>query len=520
MIRQPAFQTRRRGAANGSTKTLPAPTGGWNTRDNEANMPVTKASVMENWFPRAADVVLRPGCLEWATGLPTTPRTVMTYAGKTDSKLFAATDSGIFDCTAQGAVGAAAASTTNGYYSYTMFSNIAGSFLVAVNGENDMLQYDGTTWSSINAVSTPAITGIATANFNFAHMFKRRLWFVQKDSLSAWYLDVNAIAGAAIEFPLGQVFGRGGFLVAMGTWTIDGGTGMDDHLVFVSSEGELAVYKGTDPNASTAWELVGVYYLGEPLGNRCLAKFGGDLIYLSQNGLFPLSKALLSTSINYRAALSDEIGPTFAEASKLYAVNEGWQPFVHPQGSCLLVNVPVMENLRYDQFVMNTVNQAWCRFTGWKSTCWAVLEKDAYFGSGLSVFKGFTGNSDNGANIVAKVKQAYTYLSSTAQQKHVKMLRPVVKSDANISLNVAISVDFETTENFIIINTPAIAEGIWDSSLWDSAVWATDLTTRKDWTTVPTKEGYCIAVLLRVQTNNAKVIWNATDLLYERGGVL
>lgn len=516
MIRRPAFGSEKRGVATGSTKTLPAPTGGWNTRDNEANMPVTKATILDNWFPLAANVVLRPGCLAWGTGLPSAVRSLLPYSGSGGSKLFAACDAGIYDVTASGAVGAVSKALTNGYLSHTMFTNIAGSFLFAVNGTDDMVRYDGTTWTSINAT----ITGVATANLIFAHTFKRKLWFVQKSSMSAWYLPTNAIAGAAVEFPVGQIFGKGGHLVALGTWTIDGGSGMDDHLVFVSSEGELAVYKGTDPDVAANFELVGVYYLGEPLGRRCLAKFGGDLLYLSQNGLFPLSKALLSTSINYRAALSDEIGPTFAEHSSLYRDLEGWQPFVHPQGSALLVNVPIAAAVRYDQFVMNTVNQAWCRFTNWQATCWAMSGEEAYFGASTTVYKGFSGLSDNGANITAKAKQAYTYLGSSAQQKLVKMVRPLVKTNAQIDLNVAISVDFEASENFTTLTLPPASGAAWDTSRWDLAFWAADLTTRKSWYTVPTKEGYCAAILLQLSSNSAKVIWNATDVLYNRGGVL
>ena len=209
MIRQPAFGTSKRGVATGSTKTLPAPTGGWNTRDNEANMPVTKASILDNWFPLAANVVLRPGCVAWGTGLPSTVRTLLPYSGSGSSKLFAACASGIYEVTTAGAVGAVAKALTNGYLSHTMFTNVAGSFLIAVNGTDDMVRYDGTAWSSVSA----AITGVATSALTFAHVFKRKLWFVQKSSMSAWYLPTNAIAGAAVEFPVGQIFGKGGHLV-------------------------------------------------------------------------------------------------------------------------------------------------------------------------------------------------------------------------------------------------------------------------------------------------------------------
>lgn len=517
MIKKPMFGQSQRGGQTGAVKTLPAPTGGWNTRDNEANMPVTKATVLENWFPRAADVVMRPGCQTWATGLPSAGRSLMAYPALNGStKLFAVCDAGVYDCTAGGAVGAASQALSLGYVSHTMFNNIAGNFLFIANGQDHMYRYDGSTWTDLESL----LTNVSSATLNYLLTFKNRLWALKKNSMSAWYLPALAIQGAMVEFPIGQIFNKGGYLIAMDTWSIDGGKGLDDHLVFATSEGELAVYKGTDPASSSTFELVGVYYLGEPLGNRCFAKYGGDLLYLSQNGLFPLSKALLSTSINYRTALSDEIGPTFAEHSSLYRQNEGWEVFVHPQGSSLIVNVPIALQYRYDQFVMNTVNQAWCRFTGWQATAWAMKDEEAYFTSGTSVIKSYTGISDDGANIVAKAKQAYSYLGSTGQQKHAQMLRPILRYDAVPSLELAISADFSQDEAWTYPTPGAVTAGVWDSSTWDSAIWGSDLATYKNWYTVPSVEGYCLAVLLRSTSNSSKVVWNATDVLYQKGGVL
>lgn len=517
MIKKPIFGQAQRGAQTGQVKTLPAPTGGWNTRDNEANMPITKATVLENWFPLASSVAVRPGCLSYATGLPTVGRSLLSYPGLSGTtKLFAACDSGVYDCTSGGVIGAAVVSLTVGYVSHTMFNNISGNYLFMANGSDHMYRYDGSAWTDLESL----LTGVSSATLNQLLTFKNRLWAIKKSSMSAWYLPALAIQGAMVEFPIGQIFNKGGYLVAMDSWTIDGGKGMDDHLVFATSEGELAVYKGTDPATAATFELVGVYYLGEPLGNRCFAKFGGDLLYLSQNGLFPLSKALLSTSINYHTALSDEIGPTFAEMSSLYRNNEGWEIFVHPQGSSLFVNIPIALQQRYDQFVMNTVNQAWCRFMGWQATSWAMKDEEAYFTSGTAIYKAFVGTSDNGANIVAKAKQAYTYLGSGAGQKHVQMLRPVLKVDGTPSIELGVSADFDTTEVWTYPTPGSISSGVWDTSIWDAALWGADLVTVKNWYTVPSKEGYALAALLRITTNASKVIWNATDVLFQKGGVL
>lgn len=47
-------------------------------------------------------------------------------------------------------------------------------------------------------------------DLNYVWVYKNRLFFVEKDSLNAWYLPVDSIGGAAEKFPLGGVFTRGG----------------------------------------------------------------------------------------------------------------------------------------------------------------------------------------------------------------------------------------------------------------------------------------------------------------------
>jgi hypothetical protein len=48
-------------------KNIPAPVGGWNARDPIADMPARDAVFLDNFFPRASDVMLRPGSALLAT---------------------------------------------------------------------------------------------------------------------------------------------------------------------------------------------------------------------------------------------------------------------------------------------------------------------------------------------------------------------------------------------------------------------------------------------------------------------
>jgi hypothetical protein len=45
--------------------------------------------------------------------------------------------------------------------------------------------------------------------------------------------------------------------MAMGTWTLDAGYGVDDYAVFITNNGEAIVYKGSDPSDPNDWSLIG-----------------------------------------------------------------------------------------------------------------------------------------------------------------------------------------------------------------------------------------------------------------------
>ena len=288
---------------------IPAPVSGWNVRDSLAQMDPKDAPILTNYWPTPSDVQTRLGYSNWSTGLPGQVNTLCDYSPYTGTgKLFAASVAGIYDCTAGGAVGAAVVTgLTSTYFQTTQFSTPGGAFLYMVNGADKPQLYNGTTWVAVDGASTPAITGVTTTNLIHINSFKSRLFFIEKASMKAWYLPVNSIGGAASQLDFTSIFKSGGYLMAMGTWSLDGGYGMDDYAVWVTSNGEFAVYKGTDPSSSSTWALVGVYSLGSPMGRKCLQKYQGDLLYIGKDGVAPLSSSLISSRVNSRLNITDKI---------------------------------------------------------------------------------------------------------------------------------------------------------------------------------------------------------------------
>jgi len=484
------------------------------------------AVILENFFPHPNYVELRSGSSNHLTDSGSAIsgnggiQTLMAYnTGSGAQKLFAANTIAIYDATSAGSIGAGVVtSMTSGRWQYINFSTTGGAYLYAVNGADKPQLYDGTNWTAIDSGSTPAITGVTTTNLIHVNAFKNRIWFIEKTSLKAWYLPTSAVGGAATLFDFRSIFTRGGYLMAMGTWTLDAGYGMDDHAVFITSEGEVAVYRGTDPASAATWALVGKFQVGAPIGRRCLAQYGSDLAVICKDGLILLSKALLTSQVNKASSLTDKILPLISADIVSYGSQFGWQVVLHPVGDALVLNVPQSSTVAH-QYVMNTVSGAWCKFTGWNALCFERYNDNIYFGTSSAVVKAFTGVADNSTNINGNALQAFNYLGKNTALKHCTMMRPMLGMDIGAGILVGVNFDFDTSDPSGSPILPTSAAGVWDTGTWDSAVWGGDLTISKNWLHAD-GIGYAVAPHIKAQTKVSRVVWYATDLVYQEGNVL
>jgi hypothetical protein len=507
-------QRRPRGARQVSTtESLPAPVGGWNARDALGEMNAVDAVVLTNLVPYPTWVALRQGYTNYATGLGGQVNTVMGYSGPSMQKMFGASGANIYDVTAGGAVGAAVQSgLTNDQWQFVNFENTGGAYLYLVNGADAPRYFDGAAWTS------PSITGVTAANLVHVNSHKGRLWFVEKNTLNAWYLAPAAISGAATQFNLSGIAQRGGYLQAMGTWTLDAGYGIDDYAVFVTSNGEVIVYRGTDPTSATTWSLVGVWWLGSPIGRRCLMKYKGDLLIITQDGLYPLSGYLQSSRLDPKVALTNKIEYAVSVAVSLYAANFGWQVQQFPAENLLILNVPIALG-QQQQYVMSTLTGTWCNFTGWNANCWELWKDGLYFGGNGVVGKAWSGFSDNGNNVVGLGTQAFNYFNSPGRQKRFTMMRPVIQTNGYPGVSANMNVDFNLQTTLSPISIPPSVFGVWDSGLWNSAIWSPGVAVQKAWQGA-TGVGYCGAPQIQIASNSVLAQWIETDVVFEVGGVL
>lgn len=500
--------------------SLPPPVGGWNARDALANMPPTDAVALTNLFPGVSSCDLRGGNTVYATGMNGAVETLMIFNGAT-SKMFAVDANGksIYDVTAGGAVGAPVVTgLTNARWEYANISTPGGRYMYAVNGLDKPLLYTGVanTWTPIDGVSVPAITGVTSTSLTNVLLFKNRLWFIERDTLKVWYLPTLSIGGAAQLLDLSAFATQGGALVDMIAWTVDAGYGADDNLVLVSSKGEVFVFRGTDPSSASTWSLMGVWQIGAPIGKRCMLKYGGDSLILTLDGLLPLAQALQSSRLDPRVALTDKIQGAIGSATSTYQTNFGWEIFYYPKQNALWLNVPISPTLQ-EQFATNTITGAWCNFTNWAANCWGLLNDEPYFGANGQVRRAWDlSYTDNAANIESNSVQAFNYFEQRGVEKYFTRARPNIITTGNPAIQIGVVVDYNLSESVTPISYPNVTFALWDLALWDASLWGQSLTLQSNWQGIA-GIGYCAGVQLKTASKGLQIQWASTDIVFQAG---
>jgi hypothetical protein len=586
---------------------FPAPTRGWIQSGNLATAPKDAAEVLDNFFPTAQGVRLRRGKTEYADIGAAVVR-LMVYNDDA-SDLFASTASKIFDCARIAGGGSNAFGDlegfTSGDWSAAQMSTSGGQFLVAVNGSDSPIYYDGTDWYPIagasidtldfdaetaaftigqtltggtsgatatiqgikktsatsgtlylsavsgtfqdNETITDGATGSATEDGTLSAdastvtasgsgltlsdltqiwSFKERLFAVEKDTMSAWYLPVKSIGGTWTEIPLGPVFREGGTLAFGATWSLDSGDGLDDKCVFVSSKGEVAIYQGTDPSSGTTWALVGVYKIGQPLDKHASFRTGGDQAILTEDGIVSVAQALQNdraalqaTAITY--PIEDAWQEAIARRSSAYPISATlWQ-----RQTLLLVGVPTTDGGAPLAYVANARTGAWCRYTNWDVRCSAVASDNLYFGSNDGiVYAAETNGTDGGV--------AYTgvcipkFSRKGPQNKFLSRARVIAKSEERPVFKVKGLTNYRVPNISSPGATPVnVNAPVWGSEAWGGFLWGGQSAQQETWETWKKVSGvgFSISVAILCTSNNtapADVELIGMTVAFERGTAL
>lgn len=501
--------------------SIPAPVGGWDALSPIAAMPPTNAITIDNVFPQAGYLEIRKGHRVHNSLAPVADpvQTVMAYnaPASTDDKLFAAAGTGIYDVTAvaTATISPSLSGIVNSRYQYVNISTSGGNFLWACNGADDPIYYNGSAWA------TCAITGVTATRIANVEVFKGRIWVALNDSLNAAYLPLDSIQGTATTFDLTGVFKSGGFLMAIGSWSVATGSGPNDYLAFVTSRGEVAVYSGSDPTASdaTGFALVNTYKMGAPIGRRCLTKVGADLAMICIDGVVPLSKALLTDrAAALNISISKAIQPFMNQSARDSGENFGWQLIGYPRGTRAILNVPISENVEQHQYVMNTITGGWCRFKGENANCWEIFQDRLFYGGNDGrIYEADCQGFDEGGTIDFDVKSAFNYCDAPGHLKQFTMARALLTTDGQITPGMAVNVDFSDNAEPDLLTQQSNSNDYWDVALWDGGVWPQTSHVTTNWVSVGGM-GYAVSIRMTGSVSSEGITDPAQALLLQING--
>ena len=332
--------------------------------------------------------------------------------------------------------------------------------------------------------SSIAITGVTTSLLSQVWSYANRLFFVQGGTTNAWYLPVDSIGGAANSFSLAGVFKKGGSLLFGATWSLDSGSGLDDKCVFVSTEGEVAVYTGTNPGSAADWALQGIYAMPKPLGKNAYTTAGGDLLIATEVGLIPISAAIQNDLAALESkAVSRNIAPYWQGQAS--SIGGSWQIVKAPRRGVMFISQPDPAGAEDTALAINLLTGAWSRCTGWATQCLGYFGDNPYFGAADScVYLMDASGSDAGMPYTCTFLGQHDGMGAYGRQKTVRQMRAMFQTGSPINPRLSALANFREDVSSPPSSVANYTTDTWDSGLWDTAIWDADTTivNEANWT--------------------------------------
>ncbi|WVT75230.1 hypothetical protein QM996_09160 [Sinorhizobium chiapasense] len=455
--------------------TFPAPKNGLVTTADMAAQQPGSASVLRNFFPTLVGCRIRGGSQKRGRVADGgTIRSAFKYKYGATEKLFMATDTAIYDMTSPAAppatTAAAVSGLSGGDWCTFQHTNAGNSFLICLNGADQRRVYNGSTWATTPAITFPDATTMAQLNYGW--LFKNRQFFLKNATLDAYYLPVNVIGGAAALFPLGGVMKKGGSLLTGFSWSLESGDGLSDLCVFVSTEGEVAVYAGADPSDANSFALKGVYQIGRPLGKNAWIRAGGDILIATSDGLTPISQVFQrDRQALSQVSVSRPIEDDWRRAAN--ATGAGWVVKQWPEQNLVFIAFPGNSVVADTTFVLNVLSGRWSTISNWRASCYETLQGGLFFGADAGFcWQGDTTGTDDGLTFTAAYLSQFAPPGQFGQRAQATLAHMFSRAKSKPKVRLFARADFDRSiPAATSVTAGDAASSDWDVGLWDKAVW-------------------------------------------------
>lgn len=353
--------------------------------------------------------------------------------------------------------------------------NAAGAFLTLVNGADPMIIYNGSTWQQVDENSSPlSLTGVSSRNLSFGWVHQRRQYFCQAGELDAWYLGVDSISGVATKLPLGSIFRQSSELLFGASFSTDSGAGLDDFNVFVTKEGEVAVYQGNNPGDANSFSLKGLYKIPTPLGKDAHFNLGGDVVVLTTEGLIPISAAL-TKDVGQLSLYSLSANIDEDLALQIYlsrgAPDRHWRVLSSPSHNLTFLVSPQYGQPEREVYVVNQDTNGWSKFTGWKVVDMATQGDNLFYTDGQAVYQALTTGRDDGNPIPYTVVTAFTDFGADGREKRVHKARMIIRTEFDVNASVNVERDLEVKPR---VGPAASSTTVAGAAEYNQAMYGTD----------------------------------------------
>ena len=303
-----------------------------------------------------------------------------------------------------------------------------------VNATNVGLVYD----IAAGTLAADSWTGTTSDNFSQVWTYKQRVYFIKKNSTIFGYGPVSSIAGAIVEYDVGEFLEDYGNLLFGTSWSVNQGNTNEQLQVLVTDSGEVLVYSGDNPTAAN-WSIVNRVTIPTPLGNQAFVRLGQDVLISTVRGVISLAAVIAGRGdeegyFNKSIKLADAFGSV-----NIRPARDPRQPFIYFASS----------SSQYI-YVLNFELGAWSRIdTGVNSSTITAMSfydngvtgnyLNVSYASGVSKLL-----DDTAGNSVIHVWRSGFLPVEPEKQKQIKMLRVVgrnISGTANFKNTVSIQMD-------------------------------------------------------------------------------
>jgi hypothetical protein len=343
------------------------------------------------------------------------------------------------------------------------------------DGDGGAALANGTATIAVTGITFPAGYDLTTADLAFVWVYKEALYFIEKNSLRAWYLEPDFAGGELKPYPLNGYLDKGGSLLWGQSWSLassDQG-GLSSQNVFTTTEGQSAVFQGINPT-DTSWSMVGIYNVGKPLGKHGFIRAGGDIVIATDVGDVALSKAVqVDYSVLAPTAVSYPIEVAWSDA--IAQRGRDWHCEVWPEGQMAIVVPTASDEIDPVWFVSNTGTGAWAPFTNWYATCVLAWNGRIFYGSrDGQVFEAMVGGTDDGDPFTGIYAPLFSDVGKPTAHKMARMGRIEARSRAPFTGKVSCVFDFDTSVPSPPDSGLVPVGNEWENAIWDTSIWNSD----------------------------------------------